>query len=149
MPQVESLPELPLALRVLVEELRTIEASLEAREAIEDSGERVARDRDLSRDIDRYLRLEDEVFNPVLDRRGIDHAAASASHARLRESLDRWRGQAEGDGFETVRTALRAHRMEQERSGLPRAARELGDELPGLALELSEVRSRMKGAYGV
>jgi hypothetical protein len=149
MPQAECSPQLPLALRVLVEELGNLEARFDACKSAADSGERAALERDLARDVDRYLRLEDEVFNPVLDRRGIEHADASASHARLRQSLGRWQPNAGDGAIQALHAAVRAHRQEQEERSLPRAARALGDELPGLALELEEVRSRMKGAYGV
>ena len=149
MPQAERSSELPLSLRVLIEELHGIETGFEACQQSEDSGERVARERDLARDIDRYLRLEEEVFNPVLDRAGIDHAGASATHACLRESLDRWVSKGGRGPFDGLQAAVRAHRIEQEQRGLPLAARELGAELRGLALELDEVRGRMKGAYGV
>lgn len=149
MPQAECSPQLPLALRVLVEELENLEARFDACESAADSGERAALERDLARDVDRYLRLEDEVFNPVLDRRGIEHADASASHAQLRQRLGRWQPNSGEGAIQALHAALRAHRQEQEERNLPRAARALGDELPGLALELDEVRGRMKGAYGV
>ena len=155
MPQAEGAnAQLPLAMRVLRDELEELAAQFRALADVEDGGERDARRSDLLRAVDRYLRLEHEVFHPVLDRGGIDHAEALMSHRRLRAALDdiapcgdAARGQPQA--IEPVHEALRAHWRVQEQRTFPRAARELGGELPGLAVELQEVRSRLKGAYGV
>jgi hypothetical protein len=155
MPQVEGTrAQIPLALRVLRDELEELEARFQTLMQSEDGGEREARRADLLRAVDRYLRLEAEVFHPVLERSGIDHAQALASHRTLRSALDEIsRRDARERGLphalDVVHEALRTHWRVQEQSTFPRAARQLGDELPGLAIELQEVRSRMKGAYGV
>jgi hypothetical protein len=146
---------LPLALQVLRDELQGLDAGFAALAKVEDGGERAARRSDLLRGLDRYLRLEHEVFHPVLARKGIEHGEAVASHDQLRAALAEIGGstartQSEPQGaLDSVRSAFCAHCQVQEQSTFPRAARELGEELPGLAVELQEVRSRMKGAYGV
>jgi hypothetical protein len=69
----------------------------------------------------------------------------------VRESLRQAQGQdaTQPDRLAALRSALQAHRQEQERDLFPRAERELGEESEALALELDEVRGRMKGTYGV
>jgi hypothetical protein len=142
-------PQLPLALRVLADELARLDDEFEAAARATDRGERDARRSDLIRDVDRYLRLEEEVLFPVLDRRGCEHAAASASHARIRAALNACAAAADDACIEAARAGVQNHRREQEGRTLPRLAHELDDELPALALELEEVRQRMKGAWGV
>jgi hypothetical protein len=105
---------------------------------------------DLLRSIDRYLRLECEVFYPVLERNGIDHAAAAASNARLGARVDAVAEAEHNDAsLNELRALMHEHRQLQERETFPRAARCLGGESGGLAVELQEVRNRMKGAFGV
>lgn len=151
MSQAEESRPGPLALAVLREEMGALDGAFDALKRTEDTGERQARKDDLVRALDRYLRLEREVFFPVLERRGIDHADAAASHQRLREHLGELAAADEPPDTVLDRThrALHAHRGQQESTTFPRAAQALGDEMPGLAMELEEVRSRMKGAYGV
>jgi hypothetical protein len=152
MPPVEHQAQrLPLAFELLREELALIDAQFDAIAATREVGERVAREGDLLRAIDRYLRLESEVLHPVLARKRIDHAAAAASNARLRSAA---RELSSGAGSSPaplagLRSSLRSHRETQEEELFPHAAPALGDELPGLAVEMQEVRDRMKGAFGV
>jgi hypothetical protein len=139
-----------LALDILREELALIDAQFEAIAATSDVGEREARENDLMRAIDRYLRLESEVLFPVLARKRVDHAAAAASNERLRSAVHQLSSRA-GDSPEPLtglRVSLREHGQAQEQDLFPRAAHALDDE-PGLAVEMQEVRSRMKGAFGV
>jgi len=154
MPQAEAMRELPLALRVLRDELGELEACFRTVAQVEDGGERDARHADLLRALDRYLRLEQESFHPVLKRSGIEHAEAVESHLQLRTALDeasrrRATARERQQALAMLHEGFCAHWRVQEQSTFPAAARGLGDELPGLALELQEVRSRMKGAYGV
>ena len=150
MPLAERKPEqLPLALQVLVEELDTLQAGFEQAADAKDNGEREARRSDLLRAVDRYLRLEEEVLFPVLDRRGCEHAEATATHARVRAALRACEARADDGQIDMLRSTVQAHRREQEGSTLPRLVPQLHDELPALALELDEVRQRMKGAWGV
>jgi hypothetical protein len=141
--------QLPLALRILVDELEQLEAGFEDAARAQDRGERDARRSDVLRAVDRYLRLEEEVFFPVLDRRGCEHAEASASHACVRAALGACGEGTDDACIEGTRASVQAHRYEQAQRTLPRLAHALGDELPALALELEEVRQRMKGAWGV
>ena len=151
MPRADGSHPPPLALAVLREEMAAIHGQFDAVLHAEDRGERQARKDDLVRSLDRYLRLEQEVFYPVLDRQGIEHADASASHEQLRERLEELAAADEraDTALDHARRALHAHCEQQERTTFPRAVQALGDELPGLSMELEEVRSRMKGAYGV
>jgi hypothetical protein len=153
MPQVEQkVQRLPLAFELLREELALIDAQFDAITAASDVGERTAREGDLLRAIDRYLRLESEVLHPVLARKRIDHDAAAASNARLRSAARELVSSDSGSSpapLAGLRSSLRSHRQAQEKELFPRVAHALGDELPGLAVELQEVRDRMKGAFGV
>jgi hypothetical protein len=153
MPQVEQkAQQLPLAIEVLREELALIDAQFDAITAASDMGERTAREADLLRAIDRYLRLESEVLHPVLARKHIDHDAAADSNARLRSAARELVSSDSGSSpapLAGLRSSLRSHGQAQEKELFPRVAHALGDELPGLAVELQEVRDRMKGAFGV
>jgi len=150
MSQAEGSQGPPLALAVLREEMAALDAQFQALAQAGDAGERHARKDDLARSLDRYLRLEREVFYPVLERRGIDYADANASHERLRARVSELAAADEpAIVLDGAREALHAHRDQQERTTFPSAEQTLGDELPGLAMELEEVRNRMKGAYGV
>ena len=152
MPRADQDKRERLGLAVLDEELAGVEAAFAASASAADSGERSARLDDALRATDRYLRLEREVFHPVLSKRRIPYDQALASHQRVQDCLEQVRSQADTPQPATLaalRSALRSHRSSQARDLFPRADRELGEESHALALELDEVRSRMKGAYGV
>lgn len=150
MPPAEAPQDLPLALRLLGVELAGLAADLAALEAVTDQGERNARQQDVLRALDRYLRLETESLFPVLERCRVDHEAAAGTHAQLRAALESARRQdCPQSALDALRSALRAHRGEQEQRVWPRAALALGGESEALALELEERRQRLRGAYGV
>ncbi|MCC6534761.1 MAG: hypothetical protein IT531_19625 [Burkholderiales bacterium] len=146
-------PRAPLALAVLVEELDAIAQRFALLLQLTDAGERRAQLSDLGTAIDRYVRLEQDVFYPVLRRAGFEDKAASQRHEELRELARRVRGASlDASGAALVRELQRAfdaHRARQESHTFAQAAGVLRDELAALALELDEVRGRMSGAYGV
>ena len=146
MPQAEHQAQPPLALAIMREELAASEAQFDAAENAADRGEADSLRLDLDRAIDRYLRLESEVFYPVLQRIGVDHGRARASTESLRRELQAASQQPAARAG--LRSAFQRHRQAQEQDTFPRAATALGAE-PGLSAELEEVRSRMKGAFGV
>jgi hypothetical protein len=149
MQQAERATRLPLAFEVLREELDAIDDQFDATLRASDRGERDARCNDLVRSIDRYLRLEREVLYPVLARMGVEHAGAAASNKQLELGTRRLLQAPDASAeMKRLRSELQDHRREQLENTFPRAARALDAE-PGLAAELEEVRSRMKGAFGV
>jgi hypothetical protein len=150
MPPAEPPQDLPLALRLLREELAAIARELAAIEHLNDQGERNARQGDLLRALDRYLRLETESLFPVLDRCRIEHREGAATHARLRAATQRALQQdCSRPAMQALRSALAEHHTQQEEQTWPTAARALGEEAEPLALELEERRQRLRGAYGV
>jgi hypothetical protein len=149
MPPAEAPPDLPLALQVLREELGAIARGFDLRAHALEEGERAARQGDLLRSVDRYLRLEEETLLPLLRRSDFAHEDAVQSHCRLRAALQRAREDSSEASLAALKDVLEAHRGEQERNTWPRAAELLGEELPALALEMEERRQRLRGAYDV
>jgi hypothetical protein len=102
------------------------------------------------RAVDRYLRLESELVFPVFARCRIERGEVADTHAQLRAALQRALAQdCAQPALGALRSALHAHRSEQEQRVWPRAARVLGEEAEALAVELEERRQRLRGAYGV
>lgn len=145
---------MPLALAVLLEELRRLDDDFEALERSLEKGDRRARLKDLLVALDRYLRLEADVFFPVLERADQGASAdCSHNHTELRSFMRSLEGQ--GDlhedlqGVAKLKCTFSEYRHCQERSTFPRAARTLGNELEALGYELNQARQRRKGTYGV
>jgi len=81
-----------LALAVLAEELQGLRERFEEITALTDTGERNAHIHDLMRTLDRYIRLEAEVFLSVLTRTGFDDAGGRRGHKESVAYLDRASG---------------------------------------------------------
>ena len=140
----------PLALAVLTEELESVAARFRDVRQSRDIGARRAGVDDLFSSIDRYLRLESEVFFPALERLGYDPAAARRRHDELRALLLlTCAASADVQNLTTLERAFEAYRSAEIRHTFPEAAPRLGQEAEGLAYELDEARHRMRGSYGV
>jgi len=145
---------MPLGLAVLLEELRSLDRAFETLDRSVEDGEKQARVKDLLVALDRYLRLESEVFLPVLERAGQALSAdCCGHHAGLKvamAALDVQDGRASlPEHIDALRCAFGAYRDCQARSTFPQAARMLGSALEELGYELNQARQRMKGTYGV
>ena len=149
MPPTEAPQDLPLALRVLREELMAIASEFDLLAHALEDGERAVRQQDLFRSIDRYLRLEAETLLPLLRRSDFAHEEAVQSHGRLGAALQRARQNSSKASLAALKNVFEAHRGKQERNTWPRAAELLGEELPALAVEMEERRQRLRGAYDV
>ena len=149
MPPAEAPQDLPLALRVLREELVAIASEFDLLAHALEDGERAVRQQDLLRSVDRYLRLEGETLLPLLRRNDFAHDDAVQSHDRLGAALQRARENSSEASLAALKSALEAHRGEQESNTWPRAAELLGEELPALAVEMEDRRQRLRGAYDV
>jgi hypothetical protein len=146
--------ESPLALAVLSEEFRSLDEGFDALEEALEAGSKRARLKDLLVALDRHLRLEADVFLPVLERVGdVDCAQYRAKHVQLRAAMASMVGDdrqdVSGQNIADLRSLFKKYRGWQEGATFPRAVRVLGSELLPLGYELDEVRQRLKGAYGV
>lgn len=150
----EPLEPMPLGLAVLVEELRRLDREFEMLDRALEDGAKQARVQDLLTALDRYLRLEAEVFFPVFERAGQALAADCSRHQTgLKVAMAAFEArdgrQANPQRIDALRCAFGAYRDCQERSTFPRAARTLGSALEEIGYELNQARQRMKGTYGV
>jgi len=145
---------MPLGLAVLLEELRRVDEEFETLDRALEDGVRRAREKDLLVSLDRYLRLEADVFFPALERTGqAPFAHCGRDQSALRGAMASFEGQddrrSNPQRIQTLRCAFGAYRDCQERSTFPEAARTLGSALEELGYELNQARQRMKGTYGV
>jgi hemerythrin-like domain-containing protein len=114
--------------------------------------------RTLSDELDRHMRLEEQVFYPALER--LETLASFVArlrdqHARMREAMQFLLTADVGDrdGFAAAVAHLNAlfdaHVVEEQGRAFAYAREHLGDELDGIAVEMEHCREALRGAFGV